>query len=171
MPFNRYRFVLHQVYAHYGLTGNLNWRETASSAGVSTRTLRNYFGNVSELEITLADYHKNYLDNYYTKFRIDARKYEQFPIKLLHTIMLKHKICYLFTDKAHKNDLAGQGSELYNFHLDLIIKAMVRSGADINKERIDAEITFRQLILPLERSKSSEDFFEHMMQYYFKKEE
>ncbi len=169
MAFNRYRFTLHQVYGHYALEGSLNWRETAAAAGVSTRTLRNYFHNVEDLEIALVDYHKQYLENYYTKFRIDASKYEKFPIRLLYSIMLKHKICYLFTDKAFKKDLLGKGSEIYHYHLDLIKKAMIQSGADIDPDKIDPELTFKQLILPLEESKTSEEFFEHMMGYYFKK--
>ena len=160
----KYKFTLHQVYAHYANTGNLNWRDVAESANVSTRTLRNYFESSEKLEEILVDYHIKYLANYYEKFRIDPAKYEEFPMKLLFYIMLKHKVCYLFTDKASKNDLSGRGKEIKQIHLKYIERAMTRGGSDPNKS--DPELTFTNLVLPLENSKNGEEFFGHMMQWF-----
>lgn len=163
----KYKFTLHQVYAYYSQAGNLNWREVAEMARVSTRTLRAYFENSDSLAKLLVDYHLKYLENYYEKFRIDPRKYDEFPSRLIFTVMLKHKVCYLFTDKAVKNNLAGRGQEIKESHLDLIGKAMSNGGVS-DPKKIDPELTFNNLILPLENSENGEEFFNHMMKWFLK---
>jgi AcrR family transcriptional regulator len=163
----KYKFTLHQVYAHYADHGNLNWRDVAESAKVSTRTLRNYFASTENLAQLLIEYHIKYLENYYTKFRIEPGKYDKFPFKLLFYVMLKHKICYLFTDKVSSSNLAGRGAEVKQIHLNYIKNAMGKGGIT-NSEKVDPELVFRNLILPLENSKNNEEFFNHMMQWYLK---
>ncbi len=163
----KYRFTLHQVYAHYASHGNLNWRDVAKSTKVSTRTLRNYFESTEKLSQLLVDYHIKYLENYYTKFRIDPGKYDEFPFKLLFSVMLKHKVCYLFTDKASRNNLDNRGGEIKQIHLSYI-EDTLRKGGVKSKNKIDPDLVFTNLILPLENGKNNEEMFNHMMKWYLK---
>ena len=164
----KYKFTLHQVYAHYANHGNLHWRDLATSTKVSTRTLLKYFESTEKLSRILADYHIKYLNNYYSKFVIDPTKYESFPFKLLFNIIVLHKICYLFTDKASQYDLANRGDEIMNIHLDHIREAMIRGGVN-NQEKLNTVHVFENFCKPLRNGISNEKYMEHLMNWYWDK--
>ncbi len=88
----KYKFTLHQAYAHFARNGNLNWREVAESARVSTRTLRNYFENTEKLAEILVDYHLKYMANFYEKYAPNPADYDEFPFKQIFYAMIRHKV-------------------------------------------------------------------------------
>jgi AcrR family transcriptional regulator len=163
----RYRFILHQVYAYYAKHGDLNWRDLAKSTKVSTRTLRVYFGSTEKLYQLLVEYHIKYLENYYKKLWNIVAKHEEFPFELLFYMILRHKVCYLFTDKASLYNLDGRGDEIIQLHLKHIAKSMVMREVK-DSEKIDPYLVFRQLILPLENSRNNKEFFDYMIKFFLK---
>ena len=158
------RFTLHQVYAHYAREGDLNWRDLGESAHASTRTLRKYFGSTDSLAKTLVDYHLSYLNNYYTKVQIRPQNPQNIQFEKVRLFIARNMICYQFTDKAHKNDLAKRGIEIYEKHIDYIRQAMIRGGAKENK--INPEMAFNFFLTPLPDNEKGRDFFMNMLKWF-----
>lgn len=164
MPRYKKRFTLHQVYAHYARNANLNWRAMGETAKTSTRTLRNYFGTSDNLASVLVNYHLSYLDNYYSKVQIGNNIPREIQFEKVRTFINRNMLCYQFTAKAHKNDLANRGKEVYDIHLNYIREAMIRGGA--KKDKINPEMAFNFFLTPLPNNEKGKAFFINMLKWF-----
>jgi hypothetical protein len=158
------RFVLHQIYAYYAKKGELNWRDVASYAGVSTRTLRNYFGSVGELEVLLVYYHLSYLKNYYSNNKIVKNKDINYQLRVVSTVIKRHQLCYTFTNNSHELNLANRGNEIKQIHLNYILKAMTRGG--VIKKKRKPEMVFNFFIAPMPKGEQGNDLIFHWMKWF-----
>ncbi len=160
----KYRFTLHQIYAFYAWNGHLKWRELAQTSHVSTRTLSNYFESVEHLEELLVDYHLKYLQNYYSKFRITDSMPLERRKKTVRRVVTRHLFCYHFSDKAHRDNLAGRGEEIMSIQLQYIERALAHGGA--KPEKLFPEMAFHFFLAPLPDDDRGDQFFSHMMDWF-----
>lgn len=155
---------MHQVYAYYANNGNLNWRDVASYASVSTRTLRNYFGSVGELEMLLLDYHLSYLKNYYSNNKIPKQKNIDYQLRVVRTVIKRHQLCYTFTNNSHKLNLANKGNEIKQIHLNYILEAMTRGGVIEQKRK--PELVFNFFLVPMTDGEEGNKLILHWMKWF-----
>jgi hypothetical protein len=162
----RYRFILHQAYAHYAFNSNLNWRDLAISTKVSTRTLQKYFGSSDKLSKTLLDYHLTYINHFYTAYKVERRDDTDEQFRLVRSLIKRNQVSYHFTESASRTNLGGRGKEIKETHLNYISNAMLHGG--VNKKKILPQMVFSFFLNPISDGKQSKELLFHWMGWFMK---
>ena len=162
----KYKFVLHQAYAHYAFNCNLNWRELGKSTNVSTRTLQKYFSNTQKLSTILVDYHLDYLNHFYTAYKVDRQDDMKKQFRLVSTLIKRNQASYQFTENAWRTNLAGRGEEIKESHLNYIRNAMLNGG--VNKQKLYPEMVFSFLLNPIPDGEKGKELLFHWMAWFMK---
>ncbi len=162
----KYRFTLHQIYAHYARTGTLKWRDLAKVGRVSSRTLSKYFENTQMLEKELCEYHLKNLEHIYSHSNTGSKNKNDFQFRRVWAFVKRHRIVYQFTDQAFKNNLDERGKEIKTAHFEMIRKAMLKGG--VEEDRADPELAFNFFLTELPNNEKGQAMFFHFMKFFAK---